>query len=98
MHRLKVLHITLEMSEARAAQRYFQALFSISKRREKFPTTRFEKDTLGRISGFKEVELTPALSFDEKTVQNKLEKRVDKWGPRLLSNIIVKQFPTGSQP
>lgn len=96
MHHLKVLHVTLEMSEARAAQRYFQALFSISKRREKFPITQFEKDTLGRISGFKEVELTPAFSFDEHNAQVKLEKRMDKWSKRLLQNIMVKQFPTGA--
>lgn len=96
MHHLKVLHITLEMSEARASQRYFQALFSISKRKEKFATTRFEKDTLGRISGFKEFELTPALNFEDPRAYSKLEKRIDKWADRLLSNIIIKQFPTGS--
>lgn len=96
MHHLKVLHVTLEMSEARASQRYFQALFSISKRKEKFTTTRFEKDTLGRISGFKEFELTPAMNFEDPRAYSKLEKRIDKWSERLLSNIIIKQFPTGS--
>lgn len=96
MHHLKVLHVTLEMSEARAAQRYFQALFSISKRREIFPTTRFERDTLGRISGFREVELRPAFSLDDPKAFDKLDRRVDRWSQRLLQNIIVKQFPTGS--
>lgn len=96
MHHYRVLHITLEMSEARAAQRYFQALFSISKRRETFQTTRFEKDTLGRISGFKEAELKPSFSLDEADARSKLERKIDKWGDRLLNNIQIKQFPTGS--
>ena len=96
VHHLKVLHITLEMSEARAAQRYFQALFSISKRKETFRTTKFEKDDLGRISGFTDKELRPALSFDDPNVHTKLERRLDKWSQRLLQNIIIKQFPTGS--
>lgn len=96
MHHLKVLHVTLEMSEGRAAQRYFQSLFSISKRKEKFRTTRFEKDELGRISGFKDVELRPALSFDDPAARAKLERRIDKWSDRLLNNIIIKQFPTGT--
>lgn len=95
VHHLKVLHITLEMSERRAAQRYFQALFSISKRKEKFKTTSFEKDELGRISGFKEMVLTPAMSLDDPRAWSKLAKRVDKWSERMLKNIYIKQFPTG---
>lgn len=96
MHHLKVLHVTLEMSEARAAQRYFQALFSISKHREKFRTTKFEKDDLGRISGFTDTELRPAFSLEDANAHTKLERRIDKWGARLLDNIIIKQFPTGT--
>ena len=96
MHRHKVLHITLENSWERTAQRYYQAFFSISKRKEKYNVVKFEKDSLGRISGLADAELKPALSFDDPHIREKLEKRIDKWGPRLLNNIIVKQFPTGS--
>lgn len=96
MHRHKVLHITLENSWERTSQRYYQALFSISKRKEKFNVVKFEKDTLGRISGLADSELKPALSFDDPNIRAKLEKRIDKWGQRILNNIIVKQFPTSS--
>lgn len=96
MHRLKVCHVTLEMSEDRAAQRYFQALFSISKRKERFQTTRFKRDSLDRITALESVELRPALSLDDDNIRGKLERRVEKWGNRMLNNIVIKQFPTGT--
>ena len=95
MHRLKVLHITLEMSESRAAQRYFQALFAIAKRKEQITTTRFQKDSLGRISGFDELKLTPKYSLDDPNIRRKLEKLIDRASTRLLDNVLIKEFPTG---
>lgn len=95
MSRVKVLHITLEMSEARCAQRYMQSLFAISKRKETLQTVRFQKDKLNRISGFEDVRINPKLSMDDPDIREKLEAKIDKWALRLLDNIIVKQFPTG---
>ncbi len=94
MHQLKVVHITLEMSEARASQRYFQALFAISKRKGQVQITKFKKDTLNRISGFDEHKYVPPLSMDDPDIHKKLSKLIDKWAVRLLDNIIIKQFPT----
>lgn len=96
MHRVKVCHITLEMSEARCSERYFQALFAISKRKETFQATSFEKDALGRITGFKDVRVTPKLTLDDPKIRTKLERKISKWSARLLDNIIIKQFPSGS--
>ena len=96
IHRLRVCHITLEMSEDRSAQRYMQALFAMSKRKEKQTVTKFERDSLGRMTGFDEAEILPKLSMQDPNIRAKLEKRIDKFGNRLLSNIIVKQFPTGT--
>jgi replicative DNA helicase len=95
IHRLRVVHITLELSQDRTAQRYFQAFFSISKRREKFNVTRFEKDELGRISGLTPQTLNPALAFEDKNIRKKLEQKIDEFGPRHLNNIFIKEFPTG---
>ncbi|HVI41146.1 MAG TPA: DnaB-like helicase C-terminal domain-containing protein, partial [Anaerovoracaceae bacterium] len=95
MQRLKVVHMTLEMSEERSAQRYLQSLFGMSKRREKFINTMFLKDSLGRIDGFDEVEVTPTLAMEDKNIRKQLEKRIDKWKNRILKNVIIKQFPTG---
>lgn len=95
IHRLKVCHITLEMSEDRSAQRYLQAMFAMAKRKEKKIVTKFERDTLGRFVGFDEQEITPKLSMQDPEIRKKLEKRIAHFGPRLLSNVFIKQFPTG---
>lgn len=94
-HRLKVAHITLEMSEARAAQRYFQALFAIAKRKDPYTVTKFKRDTLGRITGFDDLTRTPGLSLDDPNIRKKLERRIDRFSLRLLDNIYIKEFPTG---
>lgn len=93
--RAKVLHISLEMSEARCAQRYFQALFALSKRKETFQTTRFKYDPEGRMDGWDRPQVNPKLSLDDPNIRTKLEAKIDRWGLRLLDNIIIKQFPTG---
>lgn len=95
IHRLKVCHITLEMSEDRSAQRYMQALFAMAKRNEKKIVTKFELDSLGRMTGFGEQEITPSLSMQDPKIKAKLGRKIDKFGPRLLDNIFIKQFPTG---
>lgn len=95
MHRLKVVHVTLEMSEAKAAQRYFQALFAIAKRKQAVHLTKFKKDSLGRISGFDEKQYMPPLTLDDPDIHKKLGKLIDKWAIRLLDNIIIKEYPTG---
>lgn len=95
VHRLKVCHITLEMSEERCAGRYMQALFAMSKRNERVSVTKFERDTLGRMTGFEEYDHKPKLSMDDPKIREKLARRIDKFGPRLLDNVYVKQFPTG---
>lgn len=96
MHRVKVCHVTLEMSEARCAQRYMQALFAISKRQEIFNTTKFNRDDLGRIAGFEDQRVTPKLTFDDPNIRVKLERRIDRWSSRMLDNIFIKEFPTGT--
>lgn len=94
-HRLKVVHITLEMSEARTSQRYFQSLFAVAKRPDKYPTTKFRTDELGRITGFDDVQLTPKYTLQDPDIRAKLEGCIDKWALRQLDNIYIKEFPTG---
>lgn len=96
MHRAKVCHISLEMSATRSAQRYYQSLFGISKRKEPLRITKFQKDQLGRITGFDDLKVMPKLSMDDPKFRAKLERRIDKWSTRLLDRIIIKEFPTGS--
>jgi replicative DNA helicase len=96
LHKLRVCHISLEMSRERCAQRYYQSLFGISKRKETFTNTRFKKDKLNRITGYDDVRVTPSLSYDDPDIREKLEVKIGKWAPRLLDNIIIRDFPTGS--
>ena len=95
IHKYKVCHISLEMSQERCAQRYYSALFGISKRKETFTNTRFKRDQLGRITGYEDRRVTPKLSYDDPRISEKLEAKIDKWGSRLLGNILIRDFPTG---
>ena len=94
MHRMKVCHVTLEMSEARVSQRYFQNFFAMAKRKDKLTITKFQRDSLGRITGFDTNEITPVLSLEDPNIRKKLERRISRYSTRLLDNIIVRQFPT----
>jgi replicative DNA helicase len=96
LHRIKVCHISLEMSESRCAQRYMQAFFAMAKRKEKKIVTKFQRDSLGRMTGFDEVEVSPKLTMDDPRIRKKLEKKIDEASNRILDNIFVKQFPMGA--
>ena len=91
LHKIKVCHVTLEMSEKRCAQRYFQSMFAISKRKETFRTTKFQKDKLGRITGFDDVRVTPSLNLEDPNIRKKLGNRIDRWTHRALKNIFIRQ-------
>lgn len=96
MHRLKVVHITLEMSEGRCAQRYFQTLYSIAKRNDPQVALKFKKDDRGRLEEFQRTTLNPRATLQDLDIRQKLEKLIDRWALRQLNNIYIKEFPTGS--
>lgn len=96
IHRLKVAHYTLEMSEDMCAQRYMQAFFNMSKRNEKKRVVKFSRDSLGRMDGFTDIELSPKLSMEDPNIRRKLERKIKQFGRRYLDNIVVKQFPSGN--
>lgn len=95
MHRLKVSHLSLEMGEDISAQRYLQTFFAMSKRREKFLSTKFKRDALNRIMDFEDVEVTPRITLQDDDLREQLERRLVT-GQRVLQNIIIKQFPAGA--
>ena len=96
VHRIKVCHITLEMSEARCAQRYFQTLFALPKRAGTYLTTRLELDDVGHITGLDDRRVTPKLALDHPHIRRRLQRKIAKWSGRLLKNIYIKQFATGT--
>lgn len=92
-HRLKVLHITLEMSEAKVAQRYLQSLLSISKRKTEVMYPQFMQAEDGLFAGVEPVTLTKRPYFDHPKAKSRLTKKLNKM--RNLP-LVIKQFPPGS--
>lgn len=95
MHRYRVCHVTLEMSQENVAKRYLQSIFAINKRKEINRVAVFEKTTDDALSGIRTDTIDPTLSFDDENITFLLKKKYDQWAPR-LSRLIVKEFPTGS--
>lgn len=94
MQRKKVLHITLEMSEQRVAQRYLQAFFSVSKRDPKVRVPVFSKDDRGILIDIDHEE-TKHLTLSDPNIRTTLTKKIKKEFSR-RPPLIIKQFPTGS--
>lgn len=95
LQRYRVVHVTLEMPERRAAQRYFQTFFAMAKRSEPVTVTRFKRNGGAELQ-YDHHEVKPALALNAHNIREKLLQRIDKWSNRVLDNIIVKEFPTGS--
>jgi len=95
INRLKVAHVTLEMSEMRVSQRYFQTLMAMAKRPEINDLTRIKKDSDGNIIEFGTIKLAPKHTLQDQDIRQKLEQYIDKWKVRHLDKIFIKQFATG---
>lgn len=95
MHRMRVAHISLEMSEPRVIARYMQGMFSIAKRATPTIRTEWTLDELNRFTELTEMQHTPALSFDAADIREQLRSRVTRMSGR-LKRIVVKAFATGS--
>lgn len=94
MQRLRVVHISLEMSRHRCAQRYLQACFGLAKRREQLRVTHMERDDRGRFTDYITKAIMPRLSMDDPEVKSKLERLITD-NHRILNNVYIKDFPTG---
>lgn len=92
MNHLKVLHVSLEMSEDEVAQRYCMAFHSVSKRKATIEVQRFEKDQIGRLMSFSQEDLTGRPHFESVKIREHLRHRIEKRGKR--GPILIRQFPT----
>lgn len=94
LQRLKVLVITLEMSEERYAQRFMQSLFSVSKREGEVMIPKMRRSDNGHFMGvdFARVQ-RPSLT--DKGIRKFLEASVSE---KLASKppLVIKEFPTSS--
>lgn len=92
LNRLKVVHLTLEMSEAKVAQRYCQSLFSLTKRQQTIQLMDIETDEHGKFVSFEKLEEMVRPSFRDPDIRQNLKTRLDKMRWR---NLFIKQMPTG---
>lgn len=95
MQNARVLHVTLEMSEDKVIQRYFQNLFAISKRSETFDITKLKFDEYGRVRDLKTKSTKTRMSLDSPDIHHYLMRKMKTWGTR-LGRLIVKGFPSGT--
>lgn len=93
MQRLKVLYISLEMSEEKIAQRFFQSLFSVTKRQSEIIYTRFEQDELSRLNGFR-IESLTRPSLQDEGIETALAKKMQHFDGRF--KVFIKRFPTNA--
>jgi len=94
MQRLKVLYVTLELSEEEVTQRVFQSLFSIAKRKQTIPVNYLEKDELGRFINLEPGEIVDRPYLGQEKIRSYLVSKMKKFGNKFP--LIVKEFPTGS--
>ena len=90
----RVVHVTMEMSEDRMAQRYYQSICAMPKRRMAIDIARVHTDDDGRVCGFDWDSITPSMALDDPDIVDRLELRSEQLH-RTLSRIVIKEFPTG---
>lgn len=93
MHRKKVLHITLEMSEEECAKRYVQALFAMSSTSVgQIRVPIFKRDQLGRCSSIDFDVQVPEYLRPE--IRAEIAKKLEALRNR--PPLLIKEFPTGN--
>jgi hypothetical protein len=91
---LSVVHVTLEMSEEKNAQRYVQAFFAVAKRPEPALVQKIKREEKGKFLLIPR-KVKPKLHLDDAMIRRKLKRKMLRFRDRVLKNIIIKQFPTG---
>ena len=98
----KILHVSLEMSETQVLARYFQSLFSVSKRdlQMQIPVFVFDEDYDHRLPKFKRVletidfdSIKPSFTFASPYIRDELEHHTRSLRGRAV-NLRVKSFPS----
>ncbi len=92
--RLKVLHISLEMSDDLISERYAQSLFSLTKREESIELTRFRLDELNKLSRFEIESHNRPFIHGNADIGPFLAKSLKKLENRF--KLIIRRFPTGA--
>jgi replicative DNA helicase len=95
LQRKKVLHISLEIEAEEVVQRYYQALFGVSKRDEMNKVSSFRFDRQGELDQVVSNTVEAPFTFNSFAIKEELQTRINRFGMR-SSNFIVKRFPMSS--
>ena len=93
--RQKVLHVTLEIETEEVLQRYYQALFGISKRDDTTKVSQLKFDRKGDLDQIISTSIEVPFTFESEVIREELLTRIGRFGTR-ADNIIVKRFPMRS--
>lgn len=93
MQRLKVLHISLEMSEEITSQRYVQAFFALTKRQPEAKYMTFVEDEMGRFMDLSLVQIERPTLVDA-NAEVLVSEKIKKIQSRI--QLYIKRFPTGA--
>ena len=92
---LRVCHVTLEMSEAKIAQRYCQSFFSIPKRSEDYDLTHISVDpATGDLRSLDLQTITPKHALVDNDIVAALTTKIENV-QRIMRRVVIKEFPTG---
>lgn len=95
LQKQKVLHVSLEMDEARVLARYYQSFFGIARRPDQITRATFELDELERVTGLPIRRSKPKLVFTDPSIAKILRKKVQHWGTR-FRRLVIKHFSSGT--
>lgn len=93
LHRLKVIYVTLELSEGQIAQRMLQSLFSIARHKTKVPVSHLHSNEFGQLLRIERDVITGRLSIDDPSSRKAIEQKLGRLRGR--ENLVIKQFPAG---
>lgn len=92
--RLRVLYISLELSERELMQRLAQAFFAVTKRKEDVTRRRIKTDKKGAVKGLSEQVLTKRPALTDANILGILQAKVA--GFKRRPPLLVKEFPAGT--
>lgn len=94
MHGLRVVYISLEMSEEKICRRLVQSFFGVSKRDAKAIKVIFDRTEQGTFAGASRSEIDVKMTLKDPGVREKLTAKLRRLANR--PSPIIKDFPTRS--
>jgi len=95
LQRKKIVHISLEIESEEVIQRYYQALFGVTKRDDLNKITTLKLDRKGNLDQFVSQTVEVPFTFSSPAIREELNTRIKHFGTR-AENLIVKRFPMRS--